>query len=75
MPKGFSTNQVRDLDSVISNIQKNKKALRNDLKVKRELMTNFWHTAFSKNQYDTPAAPLALLAIFATLLHGCRVSQ
>ena len=72
MSKGFSVNQDRNVDWVISNIQKNTKALSGDLSFKRELMTNFWHDSYSKNEY--PAPPLA--SLFAPYSqHSCMIAE
>ena len=72
MSKGFSTNQDRDVDWVISNIQKNKKALRGDLNFRRELATDFWYDTHSKNEYSNPA----LASLFSPYnQHSCKVAE
>ena len=72
MPKGFSVNQEHDVDWAISNIQKNKKALKGNIKFKRELLTNFWHNSCGKNVYDTPS----LASLFSPYNHhSCKVAE
>ena len=72
MPKGFSVNQHRDVDWVISTIQKNKKALSGDLSFKHELITNSWHDSFSKNKYPAPSLP-SLFSPYSQ--HSCKISE
>jgi len=72
MSKGFSVNQHRDADWVISNIQKNKKALSGNLSFKHQLMTNMWHDSYSKNEY--PAPPLEFL-FSPYSQHFCKIAE
>jgi len=72
MSKGFSVNQHRDADWVISNIQKNKKALSGNLSFKHQLMTNMWHDSYSKNEY--PAPPLEFL-FSPYSQHSCKIAE
>lgn len=72
MSKGFSVNHEHDVDWAISNIQKNKKALKGNIKLKRELLTNFWHDSYGKNVYDTPS----LASLFSPYNHhSCKVAE
>jgi len=72
MSKGFNANQKSDVDWVISNIQKNKKALRGDLNSRRKLMTNYWYDLFAKNEYSAP--PLdSLFSPFSQ--HSCKIAE
>ena len=72
MPKGFGTQPIRDNDWVIQNIQKNTKALRGDLRFKRQLMTGFWENSFKDRKYPAPL----LASLFSPYAkHSCMVAE
>jgi hypothetical protein len=72
MFKGFGTETNRDTDWVISNIQKNRKELRNNFTDKRDLMVKGWYEKFKNEEY----APASIEQLFSPYdKHSCMIAE